>query len=179
MSWLAALGLAGCSASGSRAIALQFVDVHDGDVPNEAYGVALYGLGDEDAPVGLFVELHGTSTGNVEGTHLSDPPITANLDPLTGRQVRSGVVHFGPCLRATDWLHFYVGGGVGYSREYVERFNPTVSTQPSGLYYYGESSDFGGSVSAGVLLEPLPGVLLGAGYESWFEGIVMSLGWSF
>ena len=93
--------------------------------------------------------------------------------------MRSGAIHFGPCLRATDWLYVYVGGGAGYAREYIGRQNPAVSTDPSGYYYYGEGENFGGSVSVGALLQPGPGVLVGLGYESWFEGVVISLGFAF
>jgi opacity protein-like surface antigen len=176
---LAMLAVGACGTNQPKALALQFVQIGDKDVKNDGGGLAYYGLGTEEEPLSWFADAHLSWSGNVDGRYYRDAPPGSAGDAITDRSARAGALHFGPCYRALDWLNLYCGAGAGYTRDYIERFDPTQTLDPSGFYNVKGDSGFGGSVSFGVLLQPGPGVLMGIGYDLYFEGVTYTLGFAF
>lgn len=176
---IASLAVTACGSNQPRAIGVQFVQIGDDDVPNDGGGLAYYGLGTDEEPLSWFAELHVTATGNVDGRYYRDAPPGSAGDAVTDRQVNAGSLHFGPCYRALDWLNLYCGAGAGYTREYLERFDPSFTLDPSGFYHVKGDDGFAGSATIGVLVQPGPGVAFGVGYDLYFEGVTYTLGFVF
>lgn len=169
---------AGCAHTSQSAVAFQFVRSGKRSIENDGGGLALFGLPGEGEDVGWFVEAHLTWSGNVRGPRYEQVPITSANDPVVDRQVIAGTLHFGPTLRVTDWLYAYAGIGAGDRYTQEQRFDGSFTLADDGNYRLPGRDHFRGSVSAGILLQPYDGSLFGIGYDSFFEGIVASVGFA-
>lgn len=171
--------LAGCATGGDAAVAAQFVRIGSDRFTNDGGGLAFFGLGTEEEPASLFLEARYTESGDADGDRYSEvPPGHAN-DPVLGREGRYGTsVHVGPTLQLTDWLYVYGGVGVGYRQDVERRFD-IGNTLGGGDYLVGANERWALSGTFGVLVRPQEELLLGIGYDTFFEGLVVTLGLAF
>lgn len=169
--------LGGCATEGPTAVAAQFVRIERNRFVNDGGGAAFYALGNEDEPASLFVDLRYTESGGVDGTRYYETPPGHEGDPPTGQRKTIGAsLHLGPTLRFTEWLNVYAGLGIGYREEQVQRFDPTSTLDPQGLYVVRRGERYEVSGSFGVLVRPQEELLFGIGYDTFFEGIVFTVG---
>ncbi len=87
--------------------------------------------------------------------------------------------HIGPTVHAADGLWIHAGLGVGYMQSSTERFDASRTISADGYYHYPEDPTLHGSLTAGALWMPTDGIVIGAGYDLFFDAIVIGVGVTF
>lgn len=169
--------LGACATDGPTAVAAQFVRIERDRFENDGGGAAFYGLGNEEEPASVFVDVRYTESGGVDGTRYYETPPGHSGDAATGQRRTIGAsLHLGPTVRFAEWLNAYVGLGVGYREEQVQLFDPSFTLDPQGFYVVRRGEHYEVSGSFGLLVRPQEELLFGVGYDTFFEGFVFSLG---
>ena len=171
-------GLAACSATGRPALGLQYVDVKRDAVAGTGLGLALYDLRTDTEEPGWFVDVHAAGAGDVDVRNRAPSGYDGSNDAVRDREVDLVTAHVGPTLRLLDWAHVYAGIGAGYQWETQERFDPTFTVSADGSYRTTANTSLQLSGSFGLLLHPLDGMLVGAGWDTLLEGPVLTLGFT-
>jgi hypothetical protein len=158
---------------------VQYARVGDQDKPNSALGVSLHQLGSEENKVGWFVDARFANEGSANGVEYPDAPINASTHPITDIATFAASAHVGPTIRAADGLWFHAGLGFGYMQSATERFDASFTLSPNGYYHYADDPTIHGSATAGALWMPADGLVIGVGYDVFFEGPVFGVGFTF
>jgi len=147
--------------------------------PGDAIGASLHQLGTQQNPVGWFVDARFASQGALRGVRYDDEPSAATTHPVTDESALAIDAHVGPTVRALDSLWFHAGVGVGYMQSATERFDASRTLSADGFYHYAESPTLHGSLTAGALWMPTDGIVLGGGYDLFFDAVVFGVGFTF
>lgn len=178
---LAQVAFVSCATSRANpgAMMVQYARVGDRDKPSSALGVSLHKLGSEENTVGWFVDARFANEGSADGVEYSSAPINASSHPITDVATFAASAHIGPTVRAMDGLWFHAGVGFGYMQRATERFDASFTLSPNGYYHYADDPTLHGSATAGAMWMPLEGMMVGVGYDVFFEGPVFGIGFTF
>ncbi len=168
--------LCACGASRRAAVGAQFVR---SEKDRNGIGLSCYALGDEEKPLGWFVDLHASSRGDADGLAYRQEPPSAPTHPVTDTAEFRGALHLGPCVQLAECFHAYAGVGLGYAQRTIERFDASFGLSPDGYYNYAEDPSYQGSATAGLLVEPAENFLLGVGWDVYFDGVVFTAAFAF
>ncbi len=161
------------------AMQVQYARVGDKDKANSALGVSLHKLGSDENKVGWFVDARFANEGSANGVEYPSAPINASAHPITDIATFAASAHVGPTFRATDGLWFHAGLGLGYMQSATERFDGSFTLSPNGYYHYADDPTMQGSATAGAMWMPVDGMVIGVGYDLFFEGTVFGIGFTF
>lgn len=175
----ATLPLNACKSNQLNAAQFQYARVGDLDKPDSAFGFSLQRLGDEAFPVGWFADMRLGFAGGVEGLRYDDEPSNASTHPVTDTASGTASAHIGPTVRAMDNLWFHAGVGIGYEQGSIERYDASNTLSPDGYYNYPTNATIQGSMTAGTLWMPTEGIMLGLGYDLYFDAVVFGVGITF
>lgn len=168
--------LGACSLAEPRAYVEQFLPGAADPAEASAGGVAAFGLGTSERPVSMFADAHFLRPGaDVRAADPHDPwqPVGADSE------ITSGSMHVGPTCRLCDWLSFYAGVGGGYAQEQDPAATRAQLWSRLGAGDQGGIGASAFSFSAGLLARPGGDLVIGVGYDTFFEAATLTMGVSF
>ena len=138
-------------------------------------GVGFAGYWFRDQQPGTFIHLQTSYSGSVTGVRYPGLPAGGSRDEVTGRERNGAIIAVGPTWRVNDKMAVYGGIGIGFSSQWIERFDADMER----YYHYKGDKDRGLHATFGSLLQLGGGWIVDLGYGTYADAMHVGFGYSY